>query len=237
MTPLNYYTMPEVMAFLGETEGQIFRDIDEERLPICFSCDGDLDGVCIERPDGTFENVALTVPFKGILRSLVPPKSPDLLVASLVQLLASSGYTLVHENKVLVKGCVLPLTDNRISKGFTVTGFLNFSEVPVSEWLFLGSDVLGLVPNEKQPILSARQKDRLLSALMLVEAVAYKDETGGDTFGYSLNELARGAYSLVESVSSGGDFSDIPDKTIDMVKHFIKMIVEDEAAEDDIGRS
>lgn len=146
MNPLNFYTLAEAVDYLNESPEQIFRDVEAERLPICFCCDGELDGVCIELPDGTFENIALTVPFSGVLRSLVPPKSADLLTASLVQILESNGYKLEHCDGVLAKGCVLPLTDGRVSDGFTVTGFLNFVAVPSSEWLFLGSDALALAP-------------------------------------------------------------------------------------------
>lgn len=130
--------------------------VDQEKLPICFKLDAELSGVTIVDPDGHEEIVSLPIPFRGLLRSMVPPSGNE-LDATLVQIVRADGILYVHKDGKLIKGHALPteaVHGGYIRQGYKVTGFVDYHTIPVSDWLFHINDLAALVTDQEIKVVT-----------------------------------------------------------------------------------
>lgn len=155
----SFYTAEEAATWLTDNSGnktssrQVFDLVKSELLPVCFSIKADLFNATIQSPDGSIEKIKLDVPIDGVVKSLVSPRNKETLSATLITVLRVDGMQFSHKDGALVKGHRLPTTENHggeIKPGYIIKGWLNFFEVPSTEWLFSIDDLHSIADQKKE---------------------------------------------------------------------------------------
>jgi hypothetical protein len=146
----HFYTLAQAAAFTGLPENALMDLIEMEELSICFKFDGLLSGVSITHPDGKIEYAGLPdTELKGVLKSLGPPQSNDLLTAVLVEVVSEVGGRRVNRPN----GILIPTEHSHggfINAGARVTAFVDYLDIPADEWLFCSDDLLALGDDAKK---------------------------------------------------------------------------------------
>lgn len=159
-----FFTLSETATYFSGIYKSPVSELDiiilakREALPICFEFDGDISCVTITRADGTSSQPGLSLPFSGILKSLVPPDMNGRKInASLVEIVEYYCQGFSHRDGKLTKGFALP-TKDQLANGYTVTGFVDFEDVPSTLWLFhitdldnVSGEINGPAPTVPQP--------------------------------------------------------------------------------------
>ncbi len=149
--PQTIFNLPDAVTWFSTdgkkplSEHAILRFVETEDLPVCFKYKGELTGVSIESADGT-EHLATPVPFSGILRSLLPPETKDVLVSSSVQAAEiDNGFSWSTTLTTRKYG-------GKIKPGFSVIGWLGFENIPAAAWLFHIDDLRALLANAESTV-------------------------------------------------------------------------------------
>lgn len=169
MMPLKtLYKMPQAVDYLASfnhrlDEDDLFTLAETEKLPICFKFEGDISPVDVEH-NGKIEQITHPCPFNGVLRCLTPPRDNTKTGVSIVEVVSVTSQIFKYDsnpedstNPLLVEGYRFPTTEphgGEIQKGYRVTGWLSFGELPASDWLFHIDDLRALsetVENVDQP--------------------------------------------------------------------------------------
>lgn len=152
-----FFTITEAAAYLSRplesrlTKPDVIRLTKQGRLPICFEFDGDVTGVQSTIHDKELKHSKLPMSFTGILKSLTFPNIRGELEVALVEIVRSNSQRWSHHKGQLTKGFKLP-TEEQLSNGYRVTGFIDFKKVLPSEWLFAVEDLHAILESSNDRI-------------------------------------------------------------------------------------
>lgn len=147
-----YYTLQEAASYLAIPEHEVRSLIRSEELPVCFHADTEITGASIKRPDGTIENIGITMHIVGTLKSFYLGQERESFDAVAIEIVEVECQIYEHGTGLVpLKGHKLPTVEQHtgfIQPRYVVSGFIDFIHVESTDWLLHVDDLAALIADQ-----------------------------------------------------------------------------------------